>query len=157
MAVAAPPQEVLTEPTPEQRFNELKDRLIAATGSPGLTSFHDGRVHMTLGEWQRLIARLDKALTVPTTDGSALRTTRTILREGLDGSVGAKAFFRDCISEALNRAADDVSALAPETEQVHDATNLVVCAGLHYLENPGATLHQAIEANYEEDVDDVLG
>ncbi|MFE4334055.1 hypothetical protein ACFRQM_32975 [Streptomyces sp. NPDC056831] len=107
---------------------------------------------MTLGEWQRLIARIEKALTVPTTDGSALRTTRTILREGLDGSAGAKAFFRDCISEALNRAADDVSAVAPETEQVHDATNLVVCAGLHYLENPGATLHQAIEANYEEDV-----
>lgn len=35
----------------EQRFNKIKDRLIASTNSPGLTSFHDGHVHMTLGEW----------------------------------------------------------------------------------------------------------
>lgn len=30
-------------PTPEQQFNTLKNELIAATGSPGLTSFHTAR------------------------------------------------------------------------------------------------------------------
>lgn len=57
----------------------------------------------------------------------------------------------------MNRAADNVSALAPENEQVRDATNLIVNATLHYLENPGATLRQAIKASYDQYVDDVLG
>lgn len=43
-------------PTPEQQFNTLKNELIAAAGSPGLTSFHNGKVHMTLEEWSRLVA-----------------------------------------------------------------------------------------------------
>lgn len=45
---------------PDDTFNNLKDRLIAATGSPGLTSFHDGRVHMTLSEWGRLIGIIER-------------------------------------------------------------------------------------------------
>ncbi|MFD2839346.1 hypothetical protein ACFSYH_02010 [Populibacterium corticicola] len=43
-----------------EKFNRLKDRLIAATGSPGLTSYHDNAVHMTLGEWERLITRIEE-------------------------------------------------------------------------------------------------
>lgn len=43
----------------EQIFNAIKDRLIVATGSPGLTSFHDGKVHMTLSEWERLVGFIE--------------------------------------------------------------------------------------------------
>lgn len=50
--------------SPEARFNQLKDRLIAATGLPGLTSFHGGHVHMTLAEWERLIVLAESAQTV---------------------------------------------------------------------------------------------
>ncbi|MEV7953000.1 hypothetical protein [Streptomyces sp. NPDC088141] len=57
----------------------------------------------------------------------------------------------------MSRAANDVSDLAPENEQVRDAANLIDSAALHYLENPGATLHQVIKASYDQDVDDVLG
>lgn len=42
-----------------QEFNELKDRLIAATGSPGLTSYADERVTMRLSEWRRLIGFIE--------------------------------------------------------------------------------------------------
>ncbi|MFJ2420203.1 hypothetical protein [Streptomyces brevispora] len=176
---------------PEQRFNQLKDRLSAATGSLGLTSFHGGKVHMTLGEWERLIYRIEaadaasdtqtaemharelhhfeeeqisaglravveKALIVPTTDGSALRTTHTILSEGLDGSASTKAFFQEHIRDAVSQAANGVSDLAPENEQVRDAANLIDSAAQYYLQNPGATLRQAIQASYDQDVDDVL-
>lgn len=44
----------------ERHFNKLKQRLTAATGSSGLTSFHDGRVCMTLVEWQRLISCIER-------------------------------------------------------------------------------------------------
>lgn len=60
------------------------------------------------------------------------------------------------VSEALNRAADDVTELHPEGQLARDTANLVVNAALHYLENPQATLDEAIEANYDEPVDDVL-
>ena len=57
--------------SPEARFNQLKDRLIAATGSPGLTSFHEGKVHMTLSEWERLVELAESA-----------RTTRQVAEAG---------------------------------------------------------------------------
>lgn len=52
-----------SRPSPEVRFNQLKDRLIAATGSPGLTSFHEGKVHMTLSEWESLVELAESART----------------------------------------------------------------------------------------------
>ncbi|MBL1115363.1 hypothetical protein JK364_23620 [Streptomyces sp. 110] len=57
----------------------------------------------------------------------------------------------------MSRAANDVSELAPENEQVRDAANLIDSVALHYLENPGETLRQAIKASCDQDVDDVLG
>lgn len=59
VADGATQEDANTASTPEERFNELKDRLIAATGSPGPTSFHDSRVHMTLSEWERLITCIE--------------------------------------------------------------------------------------------------
>lgn len=44
----------------DEDFNKLKDRLIAATGNPGLTSFRDGKVHMDISEWERLIKIAEK-------------------------------------------------------------------------------------------------
>ncbi|MEU9602632.1 hypothetical protein AB0E06_38310 [Streptomyces sp. NPDC048109] len=61
------------------------------------------------------------------------------------------------ISDAVSRAANDVGDLAPENEQARDAADLIDSAALHYLENPGAILRQAIEASRDQDVDDVLG
>lgn len=59
-AVPAPTEEV------NSRFNAIKDRLITATGTPGLTSFHHGKVHMTLGEWERLVDLAEKTVPAPT-------------------------------------------------------------------------------------------
>ncbi|MFD4475865.1 hypothetical protein ACFWPU_07085 [Streptomyces sp. NPDC058471] len=67
------------------------------------------------------------------------------------------AFFLERISNAVSRAANDMSDLAPENEQVRDAANLIDSAALHYLENPGATLRQAIKASCNQDVEDILG
>lgn len=50
-----------------------------------------------------------------------------------------------------------MSDRALENEQVCDAANLIDSAALHYLENPGAPLRQAIKASCDQDVDDVLG
>ncbi|UQA91211.1 hypothetical protein [Streptomyces halobius] len=47
----------------------------------------------------------------------------------------------------MSRAANDVSDLPPENEQVRDAANLIDSAALHYFEHPGATLRQAIKAS----------
>jgi len=44
----------------DEYFNMLKDRLIRATGAPGLTSFFGGSVHMTMGEWERLITLIEE-------------------------------------------------------------------------------------------------
>lgn len=61
------------------------------------------------------------------------------------------------ISTALNRAADEVLQIARDDgdELLRDAINLVVNAGLHFIENPDASLHEAIAANYD-DPDEVL-
>ena len=44
-----------------KQFLTLYDRLVAATGSPGLTGYHEGKVHMTLSEWERLIKFAEEA------------------------------------------------------------------------------------------------
>ncbi|MFD7669056.1 hypothetical protein [Streptomyces sp. NPDC059788] len=85
-----------------------------------------------------LRAVVEKALTVPTTDRSALRMTRTLLSKSLDGSAGSKTSFQERIGNAVSRSAADVSVRAPEKGQVRDAANLIVSAALHYLEDPGA-------------------
>ena len=54
------------------------------------------------------------------------------------------------ISDALNQAAEDVLGVAGrEDDRLVDAVNLVVNAGLHYVEHPGGDLDDAIEANYQ--------
>lgn len=194
-------------PTNEQRFNMVTDQLIAATGSPGLTSFHDGKIHMTLEEWERLVSSITAAQETTTTQTKEMHSrelhhfeeeqisasVRAVLdevrrlcgcveyrvpgkhntwdayhegRSALADDVEAlldrhartalPAFARDRISEAMNRAADDIIELAPEADQIRDSANLIVNAALHYLENPGSTLQEAIEANYNEAVADVL-
>jgi hypothetical protein len=61
---------------------------------------------------------------------------------------------RDEVLAAMNRAADDVlSAIAAPDEGTRDAVNLVVNAATTYLENPDATLDEAIEENYTLDED----
>lgn len=62
------------------------------------------------------------------------------------------SFTRDEVSQALNRAADDVlGAINAPDEGVRDAVNLVVNAAMTYLDTPDATLDEAIEENYEPD------
>ncbi|PUB32495.1 hypothetical protein C8K30_1011021 [Promicromonospora sp. AC04] len=70
---------------------------------------------------------------------------------------GPRAFSRDQISGALNRAADAVTDLAAQDDRVGDAINLVVNATLTFLESPDADLEAAVAANYSDSVDDVLG
>lgn len=196
----------LTPPTNEQRFNVIKDQLIAATGSPGLTSFHDGKVHMTLGEWERIVSSITaaqeataaqtkemhsrelhhfeeeqisaKALAVISEvrrlcDGVEYKVpgkhdTWDTYHEGrsalaaeidalLDHADSATAFSTDRISTALNRAADDISELDATDERLRDATNLVVNTALHFLEHPDDTLEDAVDSNYSESFEEVLG
>lgn len=53
------------------------------------------------------------------------------------------------ISDAFNRAAEDVLRVAGQEDQrLVDAVNLVVNAGLHYVEHPDSDLDDAIEASY---------
>ncbi|WP_026820052.1 hypothetical protein [Arthrobacter castelli] len=119
--------------TNERRFNALKDRLTAATGSPGLVSFHDGKVHMTLGEWERLINTIRDAQEQPRQPGM------------------------ESINQALIHAADEVIGLADGDERITDAANLMVNAGMHFIGHPEDTLEDAIEANYDDETDNVLG
>ncbi|MDH2391597.1 hypothetical protein QCN29_23015 [Streptomyces sp. HNM0663] len=89
--------------------------------------------------------------------GGARAAAGWSLSEGIDGSTSAKTFFQERISDVVSRASNDVRDLAPRNEQVRDAANLIDSAALHYLENPGATLRQAIKTSCDQDVDDLLG
>ncbi|WP_181273656.1 hypothetical protein [Brevibacterium oceani] len=62
------------------------------------------------------------------------------------------------VSAALNRAADEVLEIAHDgdDERLRDAVNLVVNAGLHFVEHPESSLIDAVTANYGDPVDDVL-
>lgn len=62
----------------------------------------------------------------------------------------------DRVAQAFNQAADDVLTAADDDERLRDAVNLVVNAGMHYLDNPQASLEEAIEDNYDEDTHTVL-
>ncbi|MFD8609411.1 hypothetical protein [Streptomyces sp. NPDC059631] len=57
----------------------------------------------------------------------------------------------------MSRAANEVSDLTLAGQQVCGAANLIDSAALHYIENPGVPLRQAIKASCDQDVDDVLG
>jgi hypothetical protein len=129
LTAAAQPE---PETDPEiQTFNALKDRLSQATGSPGMTAFHGGKVHMTLAEWERLIDTICEFRDAP-------RLTQ------------------EHVSRAFNDAANEVIDAAENDDRVTDAVNLVVNAGLHFIEHPGDDLEAAIERSYDEDADVVL-
>ena len=66
---------------------------------------------------------------------------------------GTPDFRTDRISKAFNRAADEVLDIADDgsDERLRDAINLVVTAGLHFLEHPDASLEDAVRENYDDD------
>lgn len=67
-------------------------------------------------------------------------------------------YTKEQVEGALNRAADDVlDAIKAGDEGERDVANLVVNAGLHYLEHPQATLATAITAEYDDAAETVLG
>ncbi|MDP9903159.1 hypothetical protein [Arthrobacter bambusae] len=178
-----------------QRFSELKDRLIAVTGSPGLTSFHDGKVHVTLDEWERLIGSIEEARNElqsrelhhfeeeqisanaqATLDearrlcggveyrGPGKHETWDAYHEGrsaladeveqvLDRADPPRAATYERINTALNRAADEVLETTCDDgdEHLRDAVNLVVNAGIYFLEHPDDSLEDAVRENYDDE------
>lgn len=59
-------------------------------------------------------------------------------------------YTRDQIADALNAATDQIQELAPFSDLVGDATNLLVNAALHYLDAPHDSLIDVVEANYDD-------
>lgn len=189
-----------TENTDARRFNAVKDRLIAATGSPGPTSFHDEKVHMSIEEWERLVGSVEEAQRelrsrelhhfeeeqISARAQAVLDEARRLCRaveyrvpgrhetwdahhEGrsdladeilqvLDRTDPPRAATHERIGIALNRAADEVLEIARDDgdELLRDAVNLVVNAGLHFLEHPDASLQDAVRDNYDEEFADEL-
>lgn len=71
-----------------------------------------------------------------------------LVEEVLD-RVDAPAQLPTQVSDTFNHAAEDVLGVAGrEDDRLVDAVNLVVNAGLHYLEHPGDELDDAIEVHY---------
>ncbi len=68
----------------------------------------------------------------------------------------ATTYSRDQISDALNRAAEQILDHTGG-EFPTDLINLMVNASMHQLDHPDDSLIQAIEANYETDPAEVLG
>ena len=65
------------------------------------------------------------------------------------------SYTRDQVSEALNRACDEVQQLVREggvldAELPIDATNLVVNAGLYFLDHPEAPMGDVIREHYDD-------
>jgi len=62
-------------------------------------------------------------------------------------------FSADGVNTAFNRAADEVLDVADDgcDERLRDTVNLVVNAGLHFLEHPDASLEDAVRENYDDD------
>lgn len=84
-------------------------------------------------------------------------TTNDSVSESANTSDTAEQLFSLAqITEALNRAADDIVDQADADNTVTDATNLMVNAGVHYLTHPADELLDAIQANYDSEVDEVL-
>lgn len=66
-------------------------------------------------------------------------------------------FLRTTVSTAVNKATDDIMAVAQPNDDegfLTDLTNLIVNAALHYLEHPDADLDDVLEAEYG-DADDI--
>jgi hypothetical protein len=64
---------------------------------------------------------------------------------------GAKTIARDAVSRALNSACDEIIAAGDlPDEGMRDALNLLVNAGMHYLDHPGDSLSDVIAANYDD-------
>ena len=76
----------------------------------------------------------------------------------LDRADPPRAATLERASTALNRAADEVFALAryDGDELLRDAVNLVVNAGLHFMEHPDASVQDAVRANYDDGSADEL-
>ncbi|MEU9267194.1 hypothetical protein AB0E04_17330 [Streptomyces sp. NPDC048251] len=112
----AKPSEESSELLPEQRFNELKGRLITATGSPGLTSLHDGRVLMTLGDWERLISRVEAADAVSAAQTAEMhaRELHHFEEEQISASVLA-------VLDEIRRLCDGVEYKVPGKHETWDA------------------------------------
>lgn len=105
-------ERVATLPVPsltdEQLFNQAKDQLIAATGSPGLTSFHDNSVHMTLGEFQRLVTVIADA-----------QATTASIRQACDAAeykVPGRHDTWDSFHEGQASMADQINDLLPPAQ-----------------------------------------
>jgi hypothetical protein len=66
---------------------------------------------------------------------------------------GVQRFDIDTIRTTLNKAVDDVTAHTEpnDNEFLTDLTNLIVNAGLHYLEHPDTDLNDVLEAEYDAD------
>ena len=80
------------------------------------------------------------------------------IKQVLDQTDLPRGATHERINRALNRAADEVLDVTRDDgdELLRDAINLVVNAGLHYMEFPDASLEAAIDANYGSSVDEVL-
>ncbi|WP_405776168.1 hypothetical protein [Streptomyces sp. NBC_01538] len=105
-----------SELLPGQRFNELKGQLITATGSPGLTSFHDGRVRMPLGDWECLISRNEAADVV-----SAAQTTEMHARELHRFEEEQISAFVLAVLDGIRRLCDSVEYKVPGKREIWDA------------------------------------
>lgn len=178
-----------------QRLDQLKKRLIAATGSSGMTSFHEGKVHMSLDEWERLVSSIEGARQelqsrelhhfeeeqISARAQAVLDEARRLcegveyrvpgkhetwdayhegrsalsdeIQQILDRTNAPHAATHERINTAFNRAADEVLEIARDDgdELLRDAINLVVNAGLHFLEHPEASLEDAASENYDND------
>lgn len=68
------------------------------------------------------------------------------------------SFSTDQITTALNRAADEVLDVARDDgdEFLRDAINLVVNAGLHFLEHPDASIEHVVRENYDDFAEELL-
>jgi hypothetical protein len=67
-------------------------------------------------------------------------------------------FTLDQLRTALNHAADEtLNVFEPDDdESLRDAINLVVNAGIHFVENTDASIQEAIEASYDDFADELL-
>lgn len=193
------------ETTDAQRFKAIKQQLIAATGSSGLTSFRNGMIHLSFRMCEQLISKINAAQEAAAAQIKEMQSrelhhfeeeqisanAQAVLDEALrlcndyrvpgkhetwDAYHEGRSAFADeiqqildrtdpphaatheRISSALNRAADEVLKIARDDgdELLRDAVNLVVNAGLHFLEHPDASLEDAVRENYDDNSADEL-
>lgn len=73
------------------------------------------------------------------------------------GKANLRVYSLNQVREAANSAADDLLDAIEKDESTTDLVNLLVNVVLHYVEHPDESLTDAIEANYSEDAETVLG